>query len=116
MKKEELQAQNDKLTIENDNFKNSRKPLLQSFFELRPEREVSFMEYLFLLFLGLKLGGAINWWYIFVFAPLMLNYFMMFVHIVRERNLIIRMKKEIVKRKEAEADEALERTKEFIKD
>ena len=113
MKIEELEKENEILKIKNENLKNAKKSIVQSFVETNPEREVSFMEYIFLLFLGLKLGGAIDWWYIFVFMPLIVIYTQMFVKILIVRGMINKMVKQRKEEIKKEDEDRLESIKKF---
>lgn len=69
------------------------------------ERDL-FIEFLFLMFLGLKLHGSIDWSWWFIFSPMIFHYFKTLYRLEQEARLVRKMTEE----------ELIERGKEMVEE
>lgn len=70
----------------------------------RQEKEIRLTDLMFLLFLGLKLAGSIDWYWIFVFCPLLFPVIIAFFMIRKESKIRQKMAEEQIKHNKKESD------------
>lgn len=89
---------------------------IERLLEFKSEKGLTMTDLLFVLFLGLKLHGSIQWAWIWVFMPPIIDYSIMAIVLQIEAARVSRMvKEEIARRKEEGEAESGEKFKKEVK-